>query len=393
MKRVLFLSVSGRLGGAERVLLDALAATRSRHQAWPIRVLSVEDGPLRERVERLGIEFVVAPLPARVAATGEYGRHPFGTLARLAASAPALAMYTRRLRRQIEDWKPDAVHANGLKAHVLAAWAVPAATPVVWHVHDYISSRQVSTRLFRRYASGASRILVNSESVAADVRSVIGNRAPVIVLHNGIDTERFSPAGEAMDLDRVAGLTAPPAGTVRVGLVATYARWKGHDVFLRALARLPPDAGIRGYVIGGPVYQVGRSQWTREALVGLANSLGLDGKVGFVPFQDDSAAAYRALDIVVHASTAPEPFGLVIGEAMATARAVIVSAQGGAMEVAAPDATMSHAPGDVEGLARGIARLAADRDLRLRLGAAARASIVDRLSRARFDEGFDRAIA
>ena len=41
----------------------------------------------------------------------------------------------------------------------------------------------------------------------------------------------------------------------------------------------------------------------------------------------------RALDIVVHASTEPEPFGLTIAEGMASGRAVIVSAAGGAAEI------------------------------------------------------------
>ena len=44
----------------------------------------------------------------------------------------------------------------------------------------------------------------------------------------------------------------------------------------------------------------------------------------------------RALDVVVHASTQPEPFGLVIAEAMACGRAVVVSSGGGAAEIVTP---------------------------------------------------------
>lgn len=392
-RRLLFLSVSGRLGGAERVLLDALSSTRRRQPAWVLRVVSVEDGPLRDPVERLGIEYVVAPLPGILGATGEYGQPLLATVGRLAVSLPALAAYVRRLRKIVGDWRPDVVHANGLKAHVLSAWVAPRGTPAIWHVHDYVSHRRVSSRLFRRYSARASRILVNSRSVGEDVRGVVEGRAPVVVLHNGIDIERFSAHGAVLDLDAAAGLPAAPPSAVRVGLVATYARWKGQDVFLRALARLPRESPVRGYVVGGPVYQTGRSQWSRDELRRQAASLGLEQTVGFVPFQDDSAAVYRALDVVVHASTAPEPFGLVIGEAMACGRPVIVAAAGGALEVASPAATLSHPPGDVERLAAAIARLAGDGALRLRLGEAARASIVARLSRTRFEEGFARAIA
>lgn len=375
------------------MLLDALAVTRERHPSWSIRVVSVEDGPLRARVEALGIEYVVAPLPPRIAATGEFGGRLVGTLGRLMVSVPAVALYARRLRRAIAAWAPDVVHANGLKAQILSAWTVPEATPVLWHVHDYIGSRRISSRLFRHHAGSASRILANSESVARDVRVVIGDRAPVIVLHNGIDTTRFQPNGNRFDLDGAAGLPPAPPDTVRVGLVATYARWKGQDVFIRALARLPARLRVRGYVVGGPVYQIDRSQWSREELPRLADSLGLPDAVGFVPFQDESAAIYRALDIVVHASTAPEPFGLVIGEAMASGRAVIASAEGGAAEVAVAGTALTHPPGDVDALAEVIARLAGDAALRRELGEAARASIVERLSRERFAEGFERALA
>jgi glycosyltransferase involved in cell wall biosynthesis len=176
---------------------------------------------------------------------------------------------------------------------------------------------------------------------------------------------------------------APPTQPVaRVGLVATYARWKGHDVFLRALAALPRNISVRGYVVGGPVYRTGPSQWTRAELGDLAASLGLEGKVGFTGFVDEPAAAYRSLDIVVHASTAPEPFGLSIAEAMACGRATIISDAGGAREIGEPGTTcLAHGPGDAAGLSREIERLSRDGSLRSRIGAAGAASV-----RARFTE-------
>src|ERR1700676_2670257 len=81
----------------------------------------------------------------------------------------------------------------------------------------------------------------------------------------------------------------------------------------------------------------------------------------------------RALDVMVHASTNPEPFGLVIVEAMGCGRAVIVSRAGGVVELICDGVNaMAHAPGDVEGLADLMVKLALDRHLRERLGAAGR---------------------
>jgi len=193
------------------------------------------------------------------------------------------------------------------------------------------------------------------------------------------------PSGPALDLDALAGLPPAAPGTVRVGLMATFARWKGHLTFLDALSRLPGDLPVRGYVIGGPVYQTAGSQVTLEELRDACTRLGLDGRVGFAGFQSDRGAALRALDITVHASTSPEPFGLVIAEAMSTGRAIITSATGGAAELvrAGVDA-LTAAPGDAGELARALEQLVRDHHLRDTLGHSARQAALARFSLARF---------
>jgi glycosyltransferase involved in cell wall biosynthesis len=190
-----------------------------------------------------------------------------------------------------------------------------------------------------------------------------------------VDLKRYSPTGEKTDLDSLAGLEPAAEGTVRVGLVATLAHWKGHSVFLRALSRLPQDLPYRGYVIGGAIYQTENSQRTLGELRELAGELGIAGKVAFTGYVADTGSAIRALDILVHASTQPEPFGRVIAEGMACGKAVICSAAGGAAEliVEGQDA-LAHAPGDDVALAARIAELVRDPELRARLGRAGRST-------------------
>jgi glycosyltransferase involved in cell wall biosynthesis len=223
--------------------------------------------------------------------------------------------------------------------------------------------------------------------VAEDARGVLGP-VPVAVVANGVDTERFAPGpGDGSRLDRLAGLPAAGPEVVRVGLVATYARWKGQEVFLRAAERvgaLVPARAVRFYVVGGPIYHTRGSQWSEDELRRHATRLLAAGQLGFAGFQEDTAAVYRALDIVVHASTQPEPFGLTIAEAMACGRAVIAARAGGAAELFTPDHdAVGVPPGDAEALARAIAELAADPDRRWRLGEQARATAVERFRRER----------
>src|SRR5438309_2205992 len=180
----------------------------------------------------------------------------------------------------------------------------------------------------------------------------------------GVTTEEvpfdaaLSRVGEfGAGLSTLAGL--PPAGdVVRIGLLGTFARWKGHITFLEAVARLPRDLRVRAYVIGGALYQTAGSQYTLDELRRHAAALGLSDRVGFTGFVTSPDEALRALDIVVHASTAPEPFGLVIAEAMACGRAVIASDAGGAREILTPGVdALGHTPGSASGLAARIVEL------------------------------------
>jgi glycosyltransferase involved in cell wall biosynthesis len=142
-------------------------------------------------------------------------------------------------------------------------------------------------------------------------------------------------------------------------------------VFLRALAALPRDLPVRGYVIGEPIYDTAGSQYSMAELQARADALGIRDRVVLTGYLR-AAPAMRALDVVVHASTRPEPFGLVIAEAMACGRALVTSGTGGAAELIAPDVdALTHPPGDSEALARVLERLVRDAALRRRLGAAA----------------------
>jgi glycosyltransferase involved in cell wall biosynthesis len=155
--------------------------------------------------------------------------------------------------------------------------------------------------------------------------------------------------------------------------MGTFARWKGHVTFLEALARVPRHVPIRGYVIGDAVYDTEGSQHSRSELRDVVERLGLGDRVGFTGFVARPEAVLRALDVVVHASTSPEPFGLVIAEAMACERAVIVSLAGGAAEIVTVGVdALGHQPADPQDLAARITELAIDPALRRRIGRAAR---------------------
>jgi len=362
------------------------ASLRDATPDWPLFLVTAADGPLIERAQALGVTVRVEPFPAAVARLGETGMTQAGGAIRFAGqvglAVGPIASYAEALGRALAPFQPDLVHTNGLKMHLLGAHAANA--PVVWHVHDYLGSRRVSQKLLRWNVGRCAAVIANSDSVAADVRAALGASVEVTRIYNAVDLARFSPHGDALDLDRLAGLAPAPAATVRVGLLATFARWKGHETFLRAMASLPADFPIRAYVIGGPVYQTEGSQCAIDELRALADRLRVSDRVGFTGLVARADAALRALDVAVHASTSPEPFGLVIAEAMACGRAVVVSAAGGATELVTPGVdALVHAPGSAAELAEAIRALANDPERRASFGHAARETALRRFDRAR----------
>jgi glycosyltransferase involved in cell wall biosynthesis len=122
---------------------------------------------------------------------------------------------------------------------------------------------------------------------------------------------------------------------------------------------------VRGYIVGGALYQTGSKQETIEGLRAYAQKIGVADRVGFTGFVVEPASAMRALDVVVHASTEPEPFGRVIVEAMGCGKPVISSGVGGAGEILMMgDFALAFKLNNAETLARAIAKLVGDTKLR-----------------------------
>ena len=377
--RLLYLSPTAAMGGAERVLLDLLTMLRAARPAWALGLITGNDGPLADWARALGVETIVLPFPHDFARLGDAGLVTPGTWAQFARHAVGGSLstlrYVQRIRSAVVEFAPDVVHSNGIKMHLLGALVRPARAALVWHFHDYPGTRPVTSRLVRTLRMRCSAVVAVSGSVAADVRRQLGAPLDVHTIWNPVDLTRFTPDGPRLDLDALAGLPATPAGVPRVGLMATFARWKGHLLFLEVLQSLARTHAFRAYIVGGPLYETTGSQFSMDELRAAIARFGLTDRVGLTGFVDDAPAALRSLDVVVHASTSPEPFGLVIAEAMAAGRAVLVSDAGGVAEFVSPEHNaLTYQSGNPAAMAAGIARLLESPALRSTLGTSAHES-------------------
>ena len=376
------LTTSAALGGAETSVFTLLTALARLEPSWRITVILPASGPLGVRCRAAGLEVVELPFPPGLAGLGESAAvgaarrslYQGRLIAGAVSAAAGLPGYLRQLTALLRTRAVTVLHTNGVKAHVAGALARPAGTRLVWHLHEYVRARPLTARLLRALARRADCAVANSDSVRSDALAALGSSVACRRIYNAVDLDAFTPEGSALDLAALAGAREDGAA-VRLGLVATFGRWKGQDIFIDALARLRTREAWRAYVVGGAVYETPGSQWQAAELRARAHAAGVNGELRFTGHVDAVPAALRALDVVVHASTRPEPFGMVIAEAMACGRAVVAVRAGGAAEIFADGRTaVGFAPGDASALAACLGALVDDRARRHALGAAARSA-------------------
>ncbi len=207
------------------------------------------------------------------------------------------------------------------------------------------------------------------------------------------DWDRFDPGRLGPGAREDLGL-AP--GDVAVGMLGLLIPWKGHRVFVDAAARvLAERPRVRFFVIGG---EVDAFRGYRAELERLVRERGIGDRFRFLGHRPDVPRVVAGLDIMVHASTEPEPLGLVIAEGMVMEKPVIATDMGGPRELIEHGETgFLVAPGDPEALARAVVSLVDDPGLRRRTGEAGRRWVLENLSRegetAKLVEIYERMIA
>jgi glycosyltransferase involved in cell wall biosynthesis len=358
---VLYLDHTAQLSGGELALARLLGAL-DRSRVEPIVVLG-EDGPLFAHLTtKHSIEAHVLPLDEKVRNVRR-GRLGVGGLIGQLRSFGTLWAYARRIGRFARERQPDLIYTNSLKSDFYGALAARlSGVPVIWHVRDRIEESYLPrpavwlVRILARHLPAC--VVANSASTLATLRP--SSRMRTAVIASGLTREH---------IERCQGPRHANA-VPHVGIIGRLAEWKGQDVFLRAAAALL-DAGVvaRFRIVGSAMF--GEEAFEQQ-LHQLAATLGVEGNVDFTGFSD-VPATLLSLDVLVHASTTPEPFGQVIIEGLAAGLPVVATNGGGAREIIDHGRTGLLVPmGDVAALAAALRRLLAEPEEARRLGAAGR---------------------
>ena len=110
--RVVYLSASGHLGGAERCLLDLIAELHDTRPDCALHVVLGTPGPLSARLAALDVPSTVLPIPAALARVGASGSRTLALGGRLAVAGLSLLRYRRHLARTLGDLGPIDRHAR-----------------------------------------------------------------------------------------------------------------------------------------------------------------------------------------------------------------------------------------------------------------------------------------
>ncbi|MBS7812545.1 glycosyltransferase family 4 protein [Roseococcus pinisoli] len=207
-------------------------------------------------------------------------------------------------------------------------------------------------RLYNSVMVRGERVIAISHHIADHIRRIYGPREAIRVIHRGVDLRRFDPAAVApARIEAQRQSWSLPAGSQVALLPARMTRWKGHEVLIRALPRLPQVVAV----LAGDT--AGRERYVGE-LRALAEAEGVAGRLRFAGHVTDMPAAMLGADLVIHASIEPEAFGRTVTEAQALARPVIAADLGGPRETVEDGITgWLTPPGDAPALAGTIAKV------------------------------------
>jgi glycosyltransferase involved in cell wall biosynthesis len=362
VKTVVYVQPTSEVGGSDIALFN-LVSHLDRRAYRPVVVVP-RPGPLVPMLQAAGVRTLVHPmLQLRPV------KDPAYQLRYLAAFGPTVLSLVRLLRRE----GADLVHTNSLYS-LYGAWAAwVARVPHVWHVREIPDVPRPLSALMAAMALRRSvRVIPMTEAVGRVFQRRRPKPQQVQAIPDGIDLTRFHPGIRG---DRIRDALGIAPGVPLVGWVARLDPWKGADVFVRAAAAVSaryPDT--RFLVCGGelPGYEA-----YATGVQELAASLGLGDRIAFTGWTyrlDDIPEVMAAVDVLVHTSVRPEPFGLVLVEAMATAKPVVAAADGGVPEVVEAGVTgLLVPPGDSAGVAGAIVALLSHSSKAAAMGWAARA--------------------
>ena len=362
--RILYVQPNSEVGGSDLALLRMIEALdRDRFEVF---VVLPYDGPLVPRLWAAGA--VVRFLPMLL----------LRTLPSVSYQLRYLVQFwptVWRISRLIRDQRIDLVHSNASYSLYGGFAALAARRPHVWHIREIPPNIPFARAALGRMVLALSRMVIVMTHACADALfGIRADHAKIRFLSEGLDLGTWSRDGITRSIRGELGVALE---TPLLGFVARLDPWKGLDVFLEAAAIVKTRFPSAVFLVAGDAPDGFEAY--RDSMIARAAELGVANHVRFLGWRyrlEDIPALMSSLDIFCHTSVEPEPFGLVLIEAMAMNCPVIATRAGGPLEIVEDGVSgLLTRPGDPPALAEAICALLADPARRRRIADAGRARV------------------
>jgi glycosyltransferase involved in cell wall biosynthesis len=336
---ILFLDHTGKIAGAELVLLDI-----ARHYRQHSHVLLFEDGPFSPLLQSQNISVSVASQTPILFRRDSNFLDALKTLTSLA----------QPLRQTLQlSQNHTLLYANTLKAFVIGAAAcLLSRRPLIFHLHDILSAEHfspINQKVIIWLSNHIAKKVITVSQAAKTAFIEAGGRSDLIeVVYNGFDPTCYQVLPEtALALRQQLNL---PDHAFVIGSFSRLSPWKGQHILLQALAQCPDH--VIALLVGDSLF--GEESYA-EQLKAQVKNLNLQNRVHFLGFRSDVPNLMAACHLLVHTATAPEPAGRVLVEALLAGKPLIATQGGGTDELVERDVTgYLIPPGDPQALARSI---------------------------------------
>ncbi len=374
--KILFYSHTGEVSGAENILLLMLKKL-NRTRFTPVAVCPGEGG-LADEMRELKI-------PCKTVQTLE-ARFTW-RIDRLFTYLISFFRTMKQLRKEILDEKPDLIHANSIRAGLVATSAtIGTKIPVFWHLQDELKTHPISTSIRLFVAFSKRTRLISASQATADsfygkLLKLIGKNVPLRVVHNAIELEKFEfdPANRT----KIRGEFDLSESEYVLGIVGQITPRKGQlelvKTFAETLEKCPSSTLL---IVGKPMFNQ-----DHEYLQKIKNSikeLGLRERVKLLGLRNDVPAIMQALDVLV-VNSKSEALVVVGIEAMACGTPVIATDAGGTKEMIEHWVNGFVVPfGDEEKLKTSIIELSQNTELKQRFTERGKEVVAEKLNAEKF---------
>ncbi|NRN85375.1 glycosyltransferase family 4 protein [Lactobacillus helveticus] len=325
MKTILYLHAGAEMYGADKILLG-LTTGLDKKKFRPIVILPT-NGILKDKLEEAGVLVHVIQYPIL---RRKYF-NPKGIINYISNyknKSDEIVKYLQENNIQV-----DIIHVNTLAVLEGIRLKKKLHVPLLWHIHEIITHPQIVNRFLcwciNKYADIA---VVVSGPVKEHLITNGVNKNKIVVIHNGVDSNIFSPN---VNSDYLYKEWNVPKNAIKVGMIGRVNNWKGQDDFLDALAPLLNEFDNLYLFIVGSAFK--GQEWRIEKIKKKINFLPHHDRIIFSKFRKDNYAVAHFFDILILPSTSPDPLPTVVLESMGCGCAIIGYNYGGITEMVKDD--------------------------------------------------------